>query len=167
MKSYILRWLFRLNVSKSTLIITLLSSPWLVSLFLKDTGIATAILWAYTAVGYFFISFLLLLFLKLISTMRKSEVRKRLVTFARVYIRFHVASALLGVYSLYFHVSYMLDSGWVKTSVGLAGVLALIGLAGVLFTGYLRKQKSSGRRRRYHRYFAYVFVASTILHMVL
>ncbi|WP_257351340.1 hypothetical protein [Pseudalkalibacillus decolorationis] len=167
MAGYILRWLFRLNVSKSTLFATLLTSPWLIFLLLQHRDFTTAILWAYTAVVYFFISFFLLIFLKLISFLGRSNARKKLVTFTRVYIRFHVASALLGLFSLYFHVSYMLELGWVGTDVGSAGLFALIGLAGVLFTGYLRKQKSSGRRRRYHRYCAYAFIVLVIVHLFL
>ncbi|WP_349409199.1 hypothetical protein [Pseudalkalibacillus sp. SCS-8] len=165
MRKRILRFLFRLDVRKSTGIALAVSSPWLLYLLWRPMDHATAILWANTALVYFILAFILYLFLRLIGRLGRSEARRRLVIFTRVYIRFHVASAILGVGALLMHAGYMLSTGWAATLTGKTGMVALIALAALLFTGYLRKRKSSGRRRRFHRYTAYLFLIIVFFHV--
>ncbi|MGP4081883.1 hypothetical protein ACTWQL_18460 [Pseudalkalibacillus sp. R45] len=162
-----MRFLYRLNVYQSTIILTLLSIPWLFYLLLQPRTISTAINWAYTALIYFILSFILYLFLQWISRSGRSNFRKKLVIFTRIYIRFHVAAALLGVTSLLMHVLIMVQFGLIGSREGLSGMIAIGGLVVLIFTGYLRKRKSSGKRRRFHRYAAYLFLFFVLIHMVL
>ncbi|WP_221569047.1 hypothetical protein [Alkalihalobacillus sp. TS-13] len=162
-----MRFLYRLNVYQSTIILTLLSIPWLFYLLMQPRTISTSINWAYTALIYFILSFILYLFLQWISRSGRSNFRKKLVTFTRIYIRFHVAAALLGVTSLLMHVLLMAKFGLMESRAGVSGMIAIGGLAVLLFTGYLRKRKSSGKRRRFHRFTAYLFLFFVLIHMLL
>lgn len=167
MKVMILRFLFRLNVWKSTVIVFVLSLPWFIYLFTIHSEFTASIMWAYTALVYFVLAFILYLFLRMIGILGRSASRRRLVIFTRVYIRFHIAVALHGVAALIIHASFMLNNGAARIITGQLGILAVLALLAVLTTGYLRKRKSSGRRRRYHRYTAYLFFLFVILHLLL
>ncbi len=167
MSNRAMRFLYRLNVYQSTIILTLLSIPWLLYLLMQPRTISTAFHWAYTALIYFILSFILYLFLQWISRSGRSGFRKKLVTFTRIYIRFHVAAALLGVTSLLMHVVIMVQFGLMWSREGISGMIAIGGLSALLLTGYLRKRKSSGKRRRFHRYAAYLFLFFVLIHMML
>ncbi len=166
MKWSFMKFLYQLNVWKSSVIVLIGSLPWFVYLITKETGYETAVLWAYTALVYFILAFILYIFLRLIGKLGRTVTRRRLVTFTRVYIRFHIAVALHGLASILVHISYMLSIGSAQTSTGQLGLLAVVFLVALLTTGYLRKRKSSGRRRRYHRYTAYLFLLFVLLHML-
>ncbi|WP_408009022.1 hypothetical protein ACJROX_01370 [Pseudalkalibacillus sp. A8] len=167
MKMQLFKFLYQINVWQSMVIVCLLSSPWFVYLLMTPNNHTKAILWAYTALSYFLLSFLLYIFLRLISNLGQTSIRKKIVTFTRIFIRFHVAMAILGVTSILFHIVHMLGEGWGQTVSGVSGFLAVCALIPLLVTGYLRKKKSSGKRRRFHRYAAYIFLIFVLIHMFL
>lgn len=162
----ILKKLYTLNVPKSLTIITVLTLPLIIFLVgLPDY--ATAIRLAHFAILYFVIAFILYGFLYAISHLPKSNRRKKLVIFTRIYIRFHIAVAIIGTLFICLHALLMLSIIPLTSPLAISGLFSLLSLLGVLVTGYLRKQKSSGRRRRYHRYTAFIFIATVIIHMLL
>jgi membrane-anchored protein YejM (alkaline phosphatase superfamily) len=161
-----LKKLYKLNVTNSLLIVCILSFPLI--LFFINAGplnFQSAKLFGRLAIGYFFLSFLLYLFLYLISHLPKSKARGRLVIFTRVYIRFHIAISIIGALLIVLHVTIM-TSLMPKTQETITGLLTMIALFSVLFTGYLRKRKSSGKRRRFHRYMAFLFITLVIIHVI-
>jgi hypothetical protein len=161
-----LKKLFKLNVSNSLLIVSIVSFPLI--LFVINTGpleFKSAKLFGRLAISYFFLSFLLYLFLYSISHLPKSQVRGGLVVFTRVYIRFHIAISIIGTLLIVLHVMVM-ASLMPITPKTITGLLAMIALCFVLFTGYLRKRKSSGKRRRFHRYMAFLFIALVVIHVI-
>ncbi|WP_261134185.1 hypothetical protein [Bacillus sp. Marseille-Q3570] len=65
------------------------------------------------------------------------------------------------------HVVIMVQFGLMWSREGISGMIAIGGLSALLLTGYLRKRKSSGKRRRFHRYAAYLFLFFVLIHMML
>jgi hypothetical protein len=65
------------------------------------------------------------------------------------------------------HAFIMLRVSSLTTIKPLTGLLTIISLVGVILTGYLRKRKSSGRRRRYHRYIAFSFLILLVVHTLI
>jgi hypothetical protein len=161
-----LKKLFKLNVSNSLLIVSILSFPLI--LFVINKGFLdfhSAKLFGKLAIIYFSLAFLLYLFLYLISHLPKSKLRRILVVFTRIYIRFHIALAIIGTLLIAIHVIIM--ASIVPSSVNaITGFFALLALVTVLFTGYLRKRKSSGNRRRFHRFMAFLFIGLVIIHVI-
>jgi hypothetical protein len=107
-RSYMLKKLFKLNVSNSLLIVSILSFPLI--LFVINKGFLdfySAKLFGKLAIIYFSWAFLLYLFLYLISHLPKSKLRKILVVFTRIYIRFHIALAIIGTLLIAIHVIIM------------------------------------------------------------
>jgi membrane-anchored protein YejM (alkaline phosphatase superfamily) len=161
-----LKRLFKLNVSKSLLIVTIVSLPLILFTFNKGPlDFQAAKLFGRLASSYFLLAFLLYLLLYSISHLPKSILRGRLVVFTRVYIRFHIAISIIGTILIVLHVTIM-ASVMPITPKTITGLLALIALFSVLFTGYLRKRKSSGKRRKFHRYMAFLFIAFVIMHVI-
>jgi DMSO/TMAO reductase YedYZ heme-binding membrane subunit len=163
----ILKRLYALNVPQSLMIISILTLA-LVIFFVKhpfDYNFAKSL--AHFAIIYFSAAFLLYVFLYGISHFPKGRTRKTLVMFTRIYIRFHIAIAIIGTLMIIFHASLMLTIIPINSPYALTGLLTLLGLLGVLITGYLRKRRSSGKRRRYHRYMAFLFIILVIIHLVI
>jgi small-conductance mechanosensitive channel len=162
------KFLYTLNVKQALLIVFVLSLPWLLflikRLFEFNYGLAKTL--GNTALVYFAIAFMLYPFLLSISRMGKRSIRKKLVTFTRIYIRFHVATAIFGTVFIIFHAGWMVSNNPLGSLHGITGIVAVLALFGVLITGYLRKQKSSGKRRRYHRYSSFLFIAAVLIHLL-
>jgi hypothetical protein len=162
----ILKKLYGLNVPISLMIVTIITLPSaiFVSNYPVDYNFAKTL--GRFAIIYFLIAFLLYIFLYAISHLPKSRTRKKLVIFTRVYIRFHIAIAIVGTVIIVLHATMMLSIIPIKSPHALTGLLTLLGLLVVLITGYLRKRKSSGKRRRYHRYMAFLFMVFVIIHLI-
>jgi hypothetical protein len=158
--------LYVLNVIQSFIIVSLMSIPLVVILIRSSMDYHLAKTLAHYAILYFSAAFLLYIFLLGIIHLPNCNKRMSLVDFTRIYIRFHVALAIMGTLFISLHISWMLTIIPLESPKGLTGLLALSGLLAVLVTGYLRKRKSSGRRRRYHRYMAFAFIALVIFHLV-
>jgi cation transport ATPase len=163
----LLRKLYLLTVSQSLMIVSILTLPVIIFLSSNPVGYKLAKTLANFAIIYFAIAFLLYLFLYGISHLPISRTRKRLVTFTRIYIRFHIAVAIVGTIFITLHATLMLSIIPITSQTAITGLLTLISLIGVLFTGFLRKRKSSGKRRRFHRYVSFLFVSFLVIHLVI
>lgn len=152
-----LKRLYLLNLHQSLPIIAILTPP--LVFFLDDYHFAK------TAALYFIITFFLYPFLYTISRLPKSALRSNLVTFTRIYIRFHIAFAIIGVLLIILHVMGMQRIISINSPRAISGYLALLSLLSVLITGYLRKRKSSGKRRRFHRYMSFLFIFFVLVHL--
>ena len=161
-----LKFLFRLTFRQALPIIGVLSLP---LLFWVIDGRVDAYQAAKLSgrIGsiYLLLAFSLYLFLYAISHLRKSGGRQRLVTFTRVYIRFHSSLAVVGSFFIVWHLVFMVIHA-PATSTAVAGYLTAIALLPLLLSGYLRGRKSSGRRRRVHRYMAFLFVGMLLIHVL-
>jgi membrane-anchored protein YejM (alkaline phosphatase superfamily) len=60
----------------------------------------------------------------------------------------------------------MLKAIPVTSPRAITGLLSMLSLFAVLTTGYLRKRRSSGKRRRFHRYMAFIFITFVIIHLI-
>jgi hypothetical protein len=164
---HILKKLYALNVPQSLIIVSILTLPLVIFLNRNPVDYNFAKTLAHFAIIYFLIAFLLYVFLYGISHLPKSQTRKNLVMFTRIYIRFHIAIAIIGTIIIVLHATLMLTIIPITSPHALTGLLALLGLLTVLITGYLRKRKSSGKRRRFHRYMAFLFIVLVIIHLVI
>lgn len=167
-REVMLKKLFHINVWQSLLILSVLSLP----LFFKLTDSGTPAFLSARLSGrygsvFFLLAFSLYLFLYAIPRLPRSKAHRKLVQFTRVYIRFHIAFALLGLLFIFWHAFFMFMHIPPATAKMITGAAALIALLPLIVTGYLRKRKSSGKRRRYHRYSAFLFAAAVLIHFVL
>lgn len=159
--------LFTLNVFQAFVIISVVTLPLILVLLHNPFNYHSSKTMAYLSLLYFFIAFILYLLLYTISHSANHSIRKRIVIFTRVYIRFHIAVGIMGTILIIIHAIYMFSFIPITNPYAITGSLALIGLLGVLITGYLRKQKSTGKRRRYHRYMAILFIVFILIHILL
>jgi hypothetical protein len=159
--------LYRLNVIHGIIIVFILTLPWGIYLLRQTYTYQLAKILADTAIVYFTIAFMLYPCLYAISHTRSKPIRRKLVIFTRVFIRFHIAVAIVGIFWIILHASWMLTLIPINSPKAITGLLTLLGLIGVLLTGYLRKVKSSGKRRRYHRYTAVLFILVVIFHLMI
>jgi hypothetical protein len=162
----IVKKLYLLNVPQSLIIVLILTLPLVIFLsnYPVDYNFAKTV--AHFAIIYFLIAFLLYVFLYGISHLPKSRIRKKVVIFTRVFIRFHIAIAIVGAIIIVIHATLMLTIIPIESPHALTGLLTLLSLLAVLITGYLRKRKSSGKRRRYHRYMAFLFIVVLLIHLM-
>jgi hypothetical protein len=162
----ILKKLYVLNLTQSVIIVSALTLPLAVFLSRFPIDYYMAKTLAHFAIIYFSAAFLLYIFLYTISHIPESPLRKGFVSFTRVYIRFHIALAIIGTLLIVFHAALMVTIIPINSPHAFSGLLSLVGLLAVLITGYLRKRRSSGKRRRYHRYMAFIFIALVIIHII-
>lgn len=161
----VLKRLYKLNVLQSSFIVFSFGIP-LIFLILEAPFVYfSSKRLAHIAITFFSLSFLLYPFLFTISRIPKSRVRKRLVMFTRIYIRFHIAFAIFGTFLILIHSIFMLRMIPIQSSYAVTGMIAFTALLAVVSTGILRKFKSSGKRRRYHRYMGFLFIIFVILHI--
>jgi hypothetical protein len=165
-KKRLTKKLYTLNVPQSFIIVLFFSIPLVVTLGRSSMDYQLAKTLAHYAILFFLAAFILYIFLFGIIHFPNHDKRKSLVVFTRIYIRFHVALAIMGTLFISLHITWMSILIPLVSPKGLTGILALSGLLAVLVTGYLRKRKSSGRRRRYHRYMAFIFIAFVIIHLI-
>ncbi|SDI92661.1 hypothetical protein [Alteribacillus bidgolensis] len=160
-----LRFLFRLNVVQSLVILIVPTIFVTAFLLLKQPShIYTKLVdFAAAAMFYFLLAFLLYPLLLGVKYTR----RKKLVIFTRIYIRFHIAAAILGTVLLLPHVIGMSFYYSTTNPKALTGLFAVCSFFAVLISGYLRKKRSSGKRRRYHRYTAFLFIVILFVHIVI
>ncbi|WP_158736920.1 hypothetical protein [Alteribacillus sp. YIM 98480] len=159
-----LRFLFRLNVVPSLVILFVPTIFLTAFLLLKQpSSINTRLVDFASASGYYFL--LAFLLYPLLLGVKHSR-RRMLVTFTRIYIRFHIATAILGTVLLLPHVVGMPFYYAVTNPKALSGLLAVCSFLAVWVSGYLRKKRSSGKRRRYHRYTAFLFIVILFVHLV-
>lgn len=148
------------------LILLLITLPWGVYIF-QDERIWLQIARAgYTAIFFFAISFVLYLLLLAIRKLPRSLLTFSLVCFTRKYIQFHLPAALIGLFWIVMHVYWLIPYASLNHKTVTGALTLIIGLSTVFITGYLRKQKSSGKRRKFHRYASFVFIVFIVLHII-
>lgn len=146
-------------------IVIIVTIPWGFYIYSNFTGYSLLITVGRTAVAYFVFAFVLYLFLLAIQNLPHGRLNRRLVGFTRRYIRFHKAAAIIGALWIAVHAYGMLQYISIQQTQAVTGLLTLVSLAAVLFSGYLRSRRSSGRRRRYHRYLSFVFIFFLLFHL--
>lgn len=144
------------------LILFLITLPWALFVFQQPALYIQAKWAARSAIIFLFMSFLLYLCLLGIRKGKKgffSSSRNKLVLFTRKFIQFHYPFAIFGFIWILLHIHWMtqLHPSTITMSTG---IFTFAMLCFVLITGYLRKQRSSGRRRRIHRYASFLLVLS-------
>lgn len=103
---------------------------------------------------------------------RKSKIRDVKVKLAKIskkMMKFHVPIAVTASLLIIAHATIMIsvhlgDFWKAKTA---SGVLSIGILAVLLYSGLLRRWRSSGKRRKFHYVMAFVFFGFTILHTFL
>ncbi|MFB4163243.1 hypothetical protein ACE1TI_05240 [Alteribacillus sp. JSM 102045] len=158
------RFLYRLNLKQALTIVLvptiglityfLLKQPFSYQLFIDFAGAATV---------YFLLAFLLYPLLLGVKHLRF----RWLVKFTRIYIRFHIATAIGGTVLLLPHITGMPLYASFSNPKALTGLLTICTFSAVLVSGYFRKKRSSGKRRRYHRYSAFIFIGFLFVHLVI
>ncbi|URM31992.1 hypothetical protein LLY41_16570 [Cytobacillus firmus] len=101
---------------------------------------------------------------------RKSKLRKVKITLAKIskkMMKYHVSIGVTASFLVIIHASLMiaahLQELWsIKIS---SGFFTLLLLAVLLFSGVLRRRKSTGMRRRFHYKTAFVFLGFVLLHV--
>lgn len=101
---------------------------------------------------------------------RKSKIRKVKITLAMIskrMMKYHVAIAVTASLLIIVHAVIMItalfeDLWKAKTA---SGMITWIVLAVLLFSGLLRRRKSTGMRRKFHYMMAFVFFAFVFLHV--
>lgn len=101
---------------------------------------------------------------------RKVKNRKTKITLAkisRVIMRYHVPIAITATSLIVLHITFILmntsfDTSNIKMWFGLIAATCLLF---TLFAGYLRKQKASGRRRKFHIITAFIFLLFVLQHI--
>jgi hypothetical protein len=150
------------------LIMLVITTPWGITLF-QEPSIYNRARWAgLTALFFFLLAFTLylcLLAIRKIPLHQLNRVKRRLVLFTRKFIQFHYPAAMIGLFWILLH-AYWMGRIYEMNLKSITGILTIIALAFVILTGYLRKQKSSGKRRRFHRYASYLFLVFVSIHLL-
>jgi hypothetical protein len=98
---------------------------------------------------------------------RKTKVRKvkiKLAQISKKMMKFHIPIAITASLLIIFHGSIMLTvQNWDPKTW--SGILAILGLTVLLFSGLLRRKKATGRRRRFHYTMAFLFFFLVFLHI--
>lgn len=156
----------RMHAPFPLLIILLVTAPWAYYVFTLPALWDIARWSGITASSYFLLAFFLYILLIII---RKNPRRKwtyTVVFVTRRYIQFHLPLAVIGVLWLLIHV-FVMSSATLVNLKAMTGIMALLALSAVLVTGYMRKRKASGKRRRSHRYISYAFLIFLCVHLLI
>lgn len=95
--------------------------------------------------------------------------RIRIAKCARRIMPFHVTIGVTGLVLIVFHVLLILR-GYGLTNLSLktvSGGIAFAGLTAILVSGYLRRKKATGKRRRAHLYLSMLLFFLMTLHIIL
>jgi hypothetical protein len=156
----------RMEAPVPLVLLLIIAVPWGFFLFHEPPNYSQMKTAGITAFVFFSFAFLLYPFLLSIQKLPIGKTTAFLVQFTRRFIRFHMPAAILGVLFVLPHAAWMAYTLPITNFYTLTGYLTSFALAGVLFTGYLRSQKSSGKRRRYHRYLSFLFVLLLLVHVL-
>ncbi len=98
---------------------------------------------------------------------RRTKVRAAKIKLAKIskrMMKVHIPLAISATTLVLFHAILMaLVHDWnIKTA---SGALAVFGLAILLFSGWLRRKKATGKRRRFHYTMAFIFFGFILFHI--
>ncbi|KAA9023857.1 hypothetical protein [Niallia endozanthoxylica] len=101
---------------------------------------------------------------------RKSKKRTIKVKFAQISKRlmtFHIPVAVSASLLVFIHIITMIYGKWghLWGQKTISGIVTFSLLLLLLFSGFLRKKKATGKRRRFHYKTAFVFFGLLILHI--
>lgn len=98
---------------------------------------------------------------------RKSKVREVKIKLARIskqMMKYHVPLAVSATGLILLHsVIMFLAQDWSLKAI--SGIIAILTLIVLLFTGLLRRKKATGLRRRLHYRMAFLFFANVLVHV--
>lgn len=94
------------------------------------------------------------------------NVKIKLAQISKRMMKYHIPIAVTATTLVMIHSILMLSVHlWnIKTA---SGALAVFGLSILLFSGYLRRKKATGKRRRFHYSMAFAFLGIVLIHIFL
>ena len=126
-------------------------------------------LFAQIAVLFFAINLNVFFIIQVIKKAQKKKVKISLAKLLRKLMKYHVRIASIGSIFIIIHATIMLYH--VGNSIGyihpkfLSGYIAIFALSINLFAGYLRHNRASGIRRKFHLYMAFIFALFFSVHL--
>jgi hypothetical protein len=100
---------------------------------------------------------------------KQREIKIRLATFSRYFMKWHIKIAITSTILIVGHV--LINFFKIGPHIGygnikmIMGYIAFIFLVITLFAGYLRHKKATGFRKKFHRMIAMIFVILFLIHM--
>lgn len=100
---------------------------------------------------------------------KQREVKIKLAKIAKRLMKFHIPIAFTATLFSIFHGVIMVDVNWfhLKLAKPISGIFTIFLLSIVLFSGFLRRRKATGRRRKFHYLTAFTFFGLLLLHIFL
>ena len=98
---------------------------------------------------------------------KRKEIKKKLALFSRKMMKFHVSIAILAVSLISIHAIIMISFHPISIFdvKKVSGLIAASVLLAHLYSGWLRRKKASGFRRRFHLRMAFIFMFFFLLHI--
>ncbi|WP_280769292.1 hypothetical protein [Salipaludibacillus daqingensis] len=123
-------------------------------------------------VGYmtFFIMLFNISIYGLFLFIRKSKnplYRKKTAKVARVWMKIHRPAAWLAFFLVFIHGVMALTHFNLSSFSLLTGIISFFFLLLLMITGWIRNQKATGKRKRFHRYASFIFIIIVIIHIVI
>jgi hypothetical protein len=100
---------------------------------------------------------------------KQREIKIRLATFSRYFMKWHIKIAITATLLITAHV--LINFFKMGPLIGYENIKMIMGystfifLMITLFGGYLRHKKASGFRKKFHRTIAFVFIVLLLIHM--
>lgn len=159
----IIRWLF-INVVTIILIFS-----WSIYHGYESNVILVAKLLAQGAFILFLINVNMYFVFLIIRKSKSRNVKVRLAKISKQMMKYHIPIALTALVIVLFHGMLMLSVKIevFQSPVFISGIFAFLLLIILLFSGWLRRRKATGKRRKFHFFMAFIFFAFVLLHIVL
>lgn len=127
------------------------------------------VLAGFFAAGLFLINFAMFPSLLYIRKGKNRILKRKLALYLRKEMKWHAALGWFGLALVLIHISVEWHSltYLILMSKRGFGLLALVLLGFVLWSGWLRKQKANGKRRRFHAWSSILFTFVFLLHVFL
>ncbi|NRD80948.1 hypothetical protein HPT25_26855 [Bacillus sp. BRMEA1] len=156
------------TVSNVLIIISSILYIWLFSPH-DNTLIVISQLFAQIAMVLFIFNVNMYFIFFLIRKTKQREVKIRLATYSRYFMKWHIKMAITATLFIIGHAGINLFKivpviGYVHFKM-LMGYTSFILLLVTLFAGYLRHKKASGFRKKFHRVIAMLLTVSFFIHM--
>ncbi|WP_258000339.1 hypothetical protein [Bacillus sp. Marseille-P3661] len=123
---------------------------------------------AIAAVILFLVNFNMYFVLLMIRKGKNKEVKKKLALFSRKMMKLHVPLAITAVALIIIHAFIMgvFHPIGLITLKKISGIVAIAVLYVHLFSGWLRRKKATGFRRKFHASISFVFFFFMFLHLM-
>lgn len=156
----IARWLI-INVCIVVIILF-----WSISQGYDNNSVLIGKLFSQVAIILFLINLNMYFVFLFIRRTKVRNVKIKLAKISKKMMKYHIPIAFTATTLIAFHAILMLMvHNWnIKTA---SGVLAVLGLSILLFSGYLRRKKATGKRRKFHYTMAFIFFGIALIHIFL